>query len=326
MTSSQEKEYEFGSNAQDDPHRHGAHGGQSHDHGKDAPNVDHNSHEAHDRHTDHRSSTSGRDRRGHHARMVKDMQRRFFISLTLSVPIVLMAPLLLRFFNLEKGFSFEGQEYVLFTLSSAVFFYGGWPFLRGFIDELGNKQPGMMTLISVAIITAYGYSSLVVFGLQGKTFFWELATLIDIMLLGHWIEMRSVMGASGALDELAKMIPAEAHLMSSDGETKDVAVDHLHRNDRVMVKPGEKIPLDGVVIEGHSNVNEAMISGESRPVEKGPDDEVVGGAINGETSLIVEVKKIGDETYLSHVVEMVRKAQESRSKTQDLADRAASWL
>ncbi|MBK8916236.1 MAG: copper-translocating P-type ATPase [Phycisphaerales bacterium] len=206
-----------------------------------------------------------------------------------------------------------------------MYFYGGWPFLKGLFSELGKRQPGMMTLIGLAISVAYFYSSLVVFGVRGEVFFWELATLIDIMLLGHWIEMKSVMGASAALEKLVKLMPAEAHLLAGDA-TKDVPVADLKHGDRVLVKPGEKIPTDGRVVEGRTSVNESMLTGESRPVEKGEGDEVIGGAVNGEGAIKVEVSKTGDETYLAQVIDLVRKAQESRSRTQDLANRAALLL
>ena len=183
----------------------------------------------------------------------------------------------------------------------------------------------MMTLIAIAIRAAYFYSSAVVFGLKGEIFFWELATLIDIMLLGHWIEMRSVLGASRALEELVKIMPSEAHLIQ-DGKTVDVKVEILMPGDRVLVKPGEKIPVDGAVIEGESSVNESMLTGESRPVAKRAEDSVIGGSINGGGSITLEVRKVGSETYLNQVIELVRHAQESKSKTQDLADRAARWL
>jgi len=278
-----------------------------------------------DRHEDH-GGHEGHEGESHHAHMVRDFRRRFWVSLVLTLPIVALAPLIQQFLGLAETISFAGQSYVLFGFSTAVFLYGGWPFLKGLADEIGDLQPGMMTLIGVAVIVAYGYSSAVVFGLPGKTFFWELATLIDIMLLGHWIEMRSVMSASGALDDLVKSMPSEAHRLSEDGDTEDVPVTELNKGDRVLVKPGEKIPIDGTVVAGGSSVNEAMITGESQPVEKTEGDAVVGGAVNGESSLTVEVEKTGEDTYLNQVVAMVREAQESRSRTQDLADRAAVWL
>jgi Cu2+-exporting ATPase len=214
---------------------------------------------------------------------------------------------------------------VVFLLSSLVYFYGGYPFLKGFFKEVKDKNIGMMTLIATAISAAYFYSSAVVFGLMGETFFWELATLIDIMLFGHWIEMRSILGASRALEELVKIMPSEAHLIK-DGQTVEVKVESLKPGDRVLVKPGDKIPIDGTVIEGETSANESMLTGESRPVRKRAGDDVIGGSINGEGSISVKVKKIGSETYLSQIIELVRQAQESKSRTQDLADNAARWL
>jgi len=265
-------------------------------------------------------------REGHHAHMVADFRRRFWVSLVLTVPVLALAPLIQRFLGVEDAWSFPGDSYVQFAFASTIFFYGGWPFLSGLWDELAERRPGMMTLIALAIGVAYGYSSLVVFGLPGEVFFWELATLIDIMLLGHWIEMRSVMGASAALEELVRLMPAEAHRVKDDGSVEDVSVDELHKGDRVLVKPGEKIPTDGVIVEGRTTVNEAMLTGESKPVEKGEGEPAIGGAINGESAITMEVEKTGAETYLSQVVELVRQAQESRSRSQDLANRAALWL
>jgi Cu2+-exporting ATPase len=207
-----------------------------------------------------------------------------------------------------------------------MFFYGGKPFLLGAKDELKERSPGMMTLIAFAISVSYIYSSLTVFLSIGSDFFWELATLIVIMLLGHWIEMKSVMGASKALDELLKLMPEEAHLILENGESESVPVKRLKTGDNVLVKPGEKIPIDGIVYDGNSEVNEAMITGESVPVEKSDGDEIIGGSINGEGILKFKVNKVGDETYLSQVVKLVREAQESKSQTQRLADTAAKWL
>ncbi|GBD39736.1 Copper-exporting P-type ATPase B [bacterium HR37] len=262
----------------------------------------------------------------HHAHMVADFRRRFWISLVITIPIVLLSPMIQGFLGLREALSFPGQLYLLFALSSFVFFYGGYPFLKGIFDELRSAKPGMMTLIAIAISVAYIYSGAVVFGLRGKIFFWELATLIDIMLLGHWIEMRSVMGASKALEELAKLMPSDAHRLRPDGSIEDVPLSELRQGDRVVVKPGEKIPADGEVIEGETFVNEAMLTGESKPVFKKPGDKVIGGSVNGEGSIVVEVKKTGKDSYLSQVIELVREAQESKSRTQDLAGRAAVWL
>ncbi|MBS3736379.1 copper-translocating P-type ATPase [Candidatus Bipolaricaulota bacterium] len=258
--------------------------------------------------------------------MVKDFRRRFWISLILSVPVLVLAPIIQGFLGLQEVLAFPGDSYVQFGFSTIIYFYGGWPFLTGLIDEFKDRRPGMMTLIGLAITVAYAYSSAVVFGLSGKIFFWELATLIDVMLFGHWIEMRSVMGASQALEELVKLMPSTAHLLKEDGLTEDVPIDELQPGDRVVIKPGEKIPTDGTVVEGRTSVNEAMITGESKPVEKDEGDEVIGGAVNGESAITAEVEKVGEDTYLSQVIDMVEEAQESRSKTQDFADRAALWL
>ncbi|TFF97271.1 MAG: cadmium-translocating P-type ATPase, partial [Promethearchaeota archaeon] len=223
------------------------------------------------------------------------------------------------------SFQFPGIRIISFIMSSIIFFYGGYPFLNGLYQELKDKQPGMMTLIAVAIGVAYGYSTLVVFGFEGRIFFWELATLIDIMLLGHWIEMKSVIGASRALEELVKVMPTEAHL-KKNGEIVEVKVEELEVGNLVLIKPGEKIPIDGTVIDGDTSVNQSMITGESKPVPKSKGEEVIGGAINGEGSIIVKVEKTGEETYLNQVVEMVSEAQKSKSKTQDIANKAAFWL
>ena len=262
----------------------------------------------------------------HHAHMVADFRRRFWVSLALTVPVLALARHIQGWLGLHGALAFPGDAWVQFVLASAIFFYGGWPFLTGLVAEVRTLRPGMMTLIGLAITVAYVYSSAVVFGLSGEDLFWELATLIDIMLLGHWIEMKSVLGASAALESLVRLMPAEAHLIQSDGSTRDVPLTELRRGARVLVKPGEKIPTDGVIVEGHTSVNEAMLTGESRPVEKGQGATVIGGSVNGEAAITVEVAKTGDETYLAQVIALVRQAQESRSRSQDLANRAAVWL
>ncbi len=262
----------------------------------------------------------------HHAHMAADFRKRFWISLVLTLPILVLSPMLQALVGLREVIGFPGDLYVLFGLASAVFWYGGWPFLKGLFNELKSRQPGMMTLVAVAITTAYLYSSAVVFGLTGKMFFWELATLVDIMLLGHWIEMKSVMGASRALEELAKLMPSDAHKIMPDGSVKDVPLGELAVDDRVLIKPGEKIPADGVVAEGESSVNEAMLTGESTPVTRKSGGKVIGGSINGEGSLTIEVKGTGKDSFLSQVIDLVKQAQESKSKTQKLADTAALWL
>ncbi len=262
---------------------------------------------------------------GHgHDAMLADYWRRFVVSLVLTVPILLLTPEVQALAGVE--FTFPGREFAVFLLASAVYFYGGWPFLVGFVTEIRTRQIGMMTLIALAITVAYVYSAAVVLGLApGMGFFWELATLIDIMLLGHYIEMRSVMGASRALEALVRIMPSRAHLVRADG-TVDVPVSDLAVGDVVQVRPGEKVPVDGEVTGGASSVNEAMLTGESMPVRRAPGDRVIGGAVNGEGALTVRVTATGQETYLAQVIALVRQAQESKSRTQDLANTAAFVL
>jgi len=262
---------------------------------------------------------------GHHEQMVKDFKDRFWVSLFFTVPILIFSPMI----QLLLGFSifdFKYELYLLFAISSIVFFYGGWPFLKGFFNEVKAKSPGMMTLIAVAIVVAYIYSSAIAFGLKGKLFFWELATLIDIMLLGHWIEMKSIMGAGKALEELAKLMPSVAHKMMPDKSIQDIPVSELKIDNLVLIKPGEKIPADGEITEGESNINESMLTGESKPIRKAQGDNAIGGSINGEGSLTLQVKKIGKDSYIYQVIDLVKEAQSSKSKAQNLANRAAFWL
>jgi Cu2+-exporting ATPase len=258
--------------------------------------------------------------------MVADFRRRFWVSLVITVPVLILSPLIQGLLGIADPLDFPGDTYVLWALSTAIFFYGGLPFLKGIFSELKSKSPGMMTLIALAITVAYAYSSAVVFGLIGKIFFWELATLIDVMLLGHWLEMKSIMGASSALEELAKLMPAEAHKLLPNGSLTEVPLEELVVGDNVVVKPGEKIPADGNVVVGESSVNEAMLTGESTPVPKQAESRVIGGSVNGEGSLTVEIQKTGEESYLSQMTNLVREAQESKSRSQNLASRAALWL
>ncbi len=261
-----------------------------------------------------------------HSHMVGEFRNRFWVSLVLTLPILILSPMIQDFLGIREGLQFPGDIWILFGSSTIVFFYGGWPFLSGFFKELRKRQPGMMTLIAVAIGTAYLYSTAVVLGLPGMLLFWELATLIDVMLLGHWVEMKSVMGASRALEKLAKLLPSEAHKVLPNGDVEDIPSVEIKSGDRLLIKPGEKIPADGEVEDGSSSVNESMLTGESLPVEKSAGDPVIGGSVNGEGSLTVRVLKTGEESYLSQVVELVRQAQESKSRTQDLANTAAQWL
>ncbi len=277
---------------------------------------------------EHEEGHGGKSGNGHdhHKQMAEDFNRRFWISLIVTIPILVLSHMIQGFLGLEDSLQFEGDLYISFVLSSFVFFYGGWPFLKGLYEELNSKEPGMMTLIGLAITVAYVYSSLVVFGVEGEVFFWELATLVDIMLVGHWIEMRSVMSASRALEELAKLMPGEAHRIRDDGETEDIPLEELEVGNKVLVKPGEKVPADGTVVKGDSSVNESLMTGESKPVSKKEGDEVIGGSVNGKGSLEIEVEKTGNDSFLSQVIELVKQAQESKSRTQDLANRAAFWL
>jgi P-type Cu2+ transporter len=263
------------------------------------------------------------DHTQHHKHMIADFKKRFIWSVVATAPILVLSPLVQKL--LGFSFAFAGDKYISFTLSSFIFFYGGWPFLKGIYSELKEKKPGMMTLIALAITVAYVYSSAVVFGLEGEVFFWELATLIDIMLLGHWIEMRSVLGASKALEKLAQLMPDTAHLIKG-GQTLDLKISELNKGDIVLVKAGEKIPSDGIIIKGRSYLDESMLTGESRPVAKKATDKVIGGSVNSDGILEIKVTGTGKDSYLSKVITLVRDAQASKSKTQLLADKAAFWL
>ena len=276
-------------------------------------------------HATHGAGEHDRPTGRHAGHTVADFRRRFWISLWLTVPVVLLSREL-PFLPAARPLAVPGADWILLALSTVLYLYGGAPFLKGLVREVREHKPGMMTLVAVAISVAYFYSGATVLGLAGMPFFWELATLIDIMLLGHWIEMRSVGEASKALESLARLMPSGAHRRLSDDRTEEVALEALHPGDVVVVKPGEKVPADGDVVEGVSSVDESMLTGESVPVSKGTGDEVIGGAVNGEGALAVSVRRTGAESFLAQVVELVREAQESKSNTQDLADRAAMWL
>ncbi|GBD41347.1 Copper-exporting P-type ATPase B [bacterium HR39] len=258
--------------------------------------------------------------------MVADFRRRFVVVAVLTVPILLLDPGLRHLLGVAPPPRFPGDRVVLFALAAAVYGYGGLPFLRGLAEELRARRPGMMTLVGVAVTVAFVYSAAVTFGLPGRPFYWELATLVAVMLLGHWIEARSVLGASGALQALVRLLPARAVRIAPDGRQEEVPVEELVPGDRVLVRPGERVPTDGVIVEGRSSFDESMLTGESRPVEKGPGDRVIAGAVNGEGAVVIAVERTGRETYLAQVIDLVRRAQETRSRTQDIADRAAAWL
>ena len=259
----------------------------------------------------------------HHAMMIEDFKKRFYAVLILTIPIMLLSEMIQHLLNLH--ISFPGSKYILFALSSVVFFYGGWPFLKGLVEEVKAKNPGMMFLIGFAITVAYIYSVAIVFGLQGMDFFWELATLILIMLLGHWIEMKSVAGASNELELLVQLMPSDAHMVMP-GMVHDVKTDTLKVNDIILVKPGEKVAADGIILEGESYLNESMLTGESKPVQKVKGDKVIAGAMNGNGAIKVIVSHGAKDSYLSQVIKLVDDAQKSKSKTQLLADKAARWL
>ncbi|AEL28229.1 copper-translocating P-type ATPase [Cyclobacterium marinum] len=303
---------------------HKEHNHTHHKHEESKKHEDHSGHEGHG-HSSHSGHNPGHGEMGHdhHKMMIEDFKKRFWISLVLTVPILVFSPMIQGFFGYE--WLLPGNAYILFGLSTIVYFYGGWPFLKGLKDELKEGAPGMMTLISMAISVAYFYSSATVFGLEGEDFFWELATLIDIMLLGHWLEMKSVLGASKALQLLVSMMPSEAHRVKGD-TVEDVKLEDLQKDDIILIKPGEKVPADGIIVEGESYLNESMLTGESKPVKKGLENKVIGGSLNGNGSLKVKVEHTGKDSYLNKVITLVQDAQKSKSKMQNLSDRAAKWL
>lgn len=258
-----------------------------------------------------------------HASGIADFKRRFYVVLVLTIPIMLLSEMIQHWLNIH--ISFPGSKYVLLVLSSIVFFYGGWPFLKGLAGEVQAKNPGMMTLIGFAISVAYIYSVATVFGLKGMDFFWELATLILIMLLGHWIEMKSVAGASRELELLVQLMPSEAHKVNGE-VTFDVETATLKEGDLILIKPGEKVAADGIIADGDTYLNESMLTGESKPVQKIKGDKVIAGSINGNGAIKVTVSHGAKDSYLAQVIKLVQDAQNSKSNTQLLADKAAKWL
>ena len=275
----------------------------------------------HSQHAD--SAPMGMEHHDHHKMMIEDFKRRFYVTLIITIPVMLLSPMIQQWFHFN--IAFKGSNYLLFALSTIVFFYGGMPFLKGLADEIKKRALGMMTLIAVAITAAYAYSVATVFGLQGMDFFWELCTLILIMLLGHWIEMKSVAGASKELELLVQLMPAEAHMIMPT-MVHDVKTDSLKEGDSILIKPGEKVAADGIIYEGESYLNESMLTGESVPVKKYKDQKVIAGSINGNGSLKVKVTHASKDSYLSRVIKLVDDAQKTKSKTQLLADKAAKIL
>ncbi len=293
-----------------------------HDHAQmDA--ASHSQHSANGQHGGNGGSDqhAGHDKHaGHSPAMFK---RRFFICLGLTLPILYLSPMLQDWFGYQ-AIQFPGSNWITPIIATIIYFYGGWVFLKGAWSEFHSKI-GMMTLVALAITVAFVYSVAVTLGLKGDSFYWELATLVDVMLLGHWIEMASVQGASRALEHLADLVPAIAH-KQVNGQIEDVAVSALTEGDRILIRPGEQVPIDGEVIEGISSVNEAFLTGESRPVTKREHDETVAGSVNGEGALTIAVTRTGDKTTLSQIMRLVEEAQASKSQYQNLADRLAYWL
>ena len=252
-------------------------------------------------------------------------RQKFWISLLLSIPVLVFSPSIQSWMGYSIP-AFPGSIWITPIFAVVVFWYGGIPFLEMAVPEMKNRQPGMMTLISLAISVAFVYSVAALFLPTSVTFFWELVTLIDIMLLGHWIEMRSIRQASGALNELARLMPDTANRILADGNIESIPVAQLQGGDLVLVRPGESVPADGAVQEGESDVNEAMLTGESLPVKKREGDKVIAGTINGDGSLRLKITAVGDDTALAGIMRLVDQAQQSKSNTQILADKAAGWL
>lgn len=260
---------------------------------------------------------------GNHTGMIADFKKRFYVVLALTIPIMLLSEMIQHWLKIH--IDFPGSKYLLLALSSVVFFYGGWPFLKGLVNEAKAKNPGMMFLIGFAISVAYIYSVAIVLGLQGMDFFWELATLILIMLLGHWIEMKSVAGASRELELLVQLMPSEAHKVTGQ-MIVEVKTEALNEGDIILIKPGEKVAADGIIADGETYLNESMLTGESKPVQKVKGDKVIAGSINGNGAIKVTVSHGVKDSYLSQVIKLVQDAQNAKSNTQLLADKAAKWL
>lgn len=282
----------------------------------------HEEHEAHDAHEKHEDHAQHQDHTGHE----EMFRKRFWVVLVLSIPVLIFSPAIQGFLGYSTP-EFPGSQLIVPVLSIVIFIYGGLPFLRMAVPEIQSRSPGMMTLISLAISVAFVYSIAATIFDLGEPFYWELVTLIAVMLLGHWMEMRSVRQASGALDELAKLMPDTAERIVDGGQTEEVKVSQLQTGDLVLVRPGDSIPADGEVVEGNSEVNESMITGESKPVKKTPETQVIGGTVNdGNGSLRIRITATGDDTALSGIMRLVEEAQTSKSRTQLLADRAAGIL
>ena len=278
-------------------------------------------HQNHDHHSESDSSAAGFDKHaGHHT---PDFLKRFWITLVLSVPVLLLSHMIQQWLGFT--IAFQGDKYVLLVLGSIIYFYGGMPFFKGFLGEVKAGAIGMMTLVALAITVAYVYSVAVVFGLPGMDFFWELATLIVIMLLGHWLEMRSQMAASKALQSLVALLPNDV-TVEQDGSPVKIKLEQLKNGDTVIIRPGEKVAADGLIVEGSSYLNESMLTGESVPVRKESGGKVIAGSINGDGALKIKATGVGKDSYLNKVINLVQDAQAAKSNTQNLADKVAKWL
>ena len=278
-------------------------------------------HQNHDHHSESDSSAAGFDKHaGHHT---PDFLKRFWISLALTVPVLLLSHMIQQWLGFT--IAFQGDKYVLLVLGSIIYFYGGMPFFKGFLGEVKAGAIGMMTLVALAITVAYVYSVAVVFGLPGMDFFWELATLIVIMLLGHWLEMRSQMAASKALQSLVALLPNDV-TVEHNGSPVKIKLEQLKNGDTVIIRPGEKVAADGLIVEGSSYLNESMLTGESVPVRKESGGKVIAGSINGDGALKIKATGVGKDSYLNKVINLVQDAQAAKSNTQNLADKVAKWL
>jgi len=300
-------------------HEHINHQHSGHEHGHEHTEHSHQEHQVHEQPPNHMRGSHDK----HAGHNVADFWKRFVICTIATIPVLMLSHVVQQFLGFH--WTFTGDNYVIAVLSTFIFLYGVFPFLKGLYDEVKDKAIGMMTLIGIAITVSWAYSVGITLGLQGMDFYWEMATLTDIMLIGHYLEMKSVSGASRSLELLVSMMPSIAHLVAGGG-MKDISVSQLNIGDLIMVKPGEKIPVDGSVTEGESYVDESLLTGESKPVKKGVNDKIIGGALNGNGSLIIRVGSTGKDSYLSKVVRLVEDAQRIKSKTQNFADRAAKVL
>src|SRR5262245_16837677 len=305
--------------------------------GEDEPSMRHSApHAAHrpehsagprtnDAHAGHRGAHESSQHDKHSGHSVEMFRQKFWGTLVLSIPTIIWAPMIQHWFHYEAAGGSAMSRWIPAVFGTAVFGYGGWVFINGSVGVIRDRLPGMMTLISLAISVAFVFSLAVTLGFPGSDLWWELATLVTIMVLGHWIEMRSISQAQGALNELAKLLPDEATRVVGD-RIETVAISALRVGDVVLARPGASVPADGVVRDGASDVNESMITGESRPVRKEPGAKVIAGTVNGSGALRIEVTGTGERTALAGIMRLVAQAQSSRSRAQALADRAAFLL